>query len=339
MKHLVAVGVLVLVVGVGLAYLLTQLPLLPVEASAQAVPIDRLFELHFQVIAFLFALIIVFLVYSVVVFRRKPGDMSDGDHFEGNTALEIVWTIVPLGIVLLFAYLGANTLAETRTVDPQAMVVEVTASQWSWSFHYPDGDVTSAELRLPVDKQVLLKLTSTDVIHSFWVPEFRVKQDALPGVRLVKELRVTPTMITPPNVSWKVRCAELCGGSGKIGHATMEAPVYVLSQADFDAWLASQSGAGLTPAERGKKIYDTKCKPCHSIDGSTGVGPTWKGVYGSQVALEGGTTVTADDAYVLESILQPQAKIVQGFTTVQMPNFGLSEAQAKDILEYFKTLK
>jgi len=334
-RHLVIVGVLIVVVTVVVSLLLDQIGLLPVAASAQAGVIDRLFNLHFKVISFLFALVVVFLLYSVVVFRRKPGDTEDGDHFEGHTGLEIAWTILPLATVLYFAYLGAQALADTRKVDPQAMVVNVTAVQWSWSYDYPDYGVTSTSLNLPVNKQVLLKLTSTDVIHSFWVPEFRVKQDALPGKDLVKELRLTPTVLG----AYKVRCAELCGRQ----HAYMESPVVVMNQADFDAWIAKESVVSDNPVERGKKwAAQFGCDACHSIDGTLKVGPSWKGLYGKQETLADGTTATADDGYLRESIVAPNAKVVQGFAAgVMPPDFGqrMTEEQITDVIEYIKSLK
>ena len=177
------------------------------------------------VIAFLFALIVGFLLYSIIVFRRKKGDESEGDHFDGHTGLEVVWTIVPLGIVLYFAFLGSSALAETRRVDPAAMDVTVVGQQWSWRFDYDDYGFSSTELVLPVSQQVLLTMISNDVIHSFWVPEFRVKQDVLPGKGMERELRITPTEIG----DYKVRCAELCG----LEHAYMLADVRVLSEFRF----------------------------------------------------------------------------------------------------------
>ena len=193
MRHFVVVGILVIVVSV-LAYAgLIAVGLMPVAASAQSVPIDRLLNLEWATISFLSALILVPFTYSLVVFRRKKGDTTDATHVEGNTNLEIAWTIVPLFLVMAFAYLGAGNLAQIQRADPDAMVVKVTAQQWSWSFEYPSYGVTSTELHLPVDKQVLLQMTSRDVIHSFWVPEFRPKQDLVPG--RITQLRITPTLI------------------------------------------------------------------------------------------------------------------------------------------------
>ncbi|MBI4761131.1 MAG: cytochrome c oxidase subunit II [Chloroflexota bacterium] len=335
MRHFVIVGILVIALAV-LTYVgLNSAGLMPVPASAQAGPIDWLWDVQVKAMSFLFALIVVPMLYSLLVFRRKKGDTTDAVHVEGNTTLEIAWTIIPLFVVLGMAYIGAQNLGEIRRADPNAMVVNVTGFQWGWSFEYPDYGITSKELYLPVNKQVLLKMTSRDVIHSFWVPEFRVKQDLVPG--RITELRITPTMLGD---TYKVRCAEICGTS----HAYMEQPVIVVEKVAFDAWVAEQqalaAGAGQTPEGRGLALVTANgCRGCHSIDGAPGVGPTWFQLAGSEVPLSGGGTVTADDAYLAESILQPQAKIVAGFETQQMPTYNFTEEQLADIIAYIKTLK
>jgi len=207
MRHFVIVGILIVVMTVATYVGLDAADLLPVQASEQAQWIDWLWDLQVKAISFLFALIVVPLVYSLVAFRRKKGDTSDAEHIEGNTNLEITWTVLPLFAVLALAYVGAYNLGATRRVDPEAMRVKVTGLQWAWTFQYPDYGITSTELYLPVDKQVVLQLESPDVIHSFWVPEFRLKQDVVPG--RVTEYRVTPTLAG----NYKVRCAEMCGTS------------------------------------------------------------------------------------------------------------------------------
>ena len=335
MRHFVVVGILVLVVAV-LTYVgLDSAGLMPVPASAQAGPIDWLWDLQVKAMVFLFALIVVPMIYSLVVFRRRKGDTTDAEHIEGNTKLEIAWTVIPLFVVLGMAYIGAQNLAETRRVDPDAMVVRVTGFQWGWRFEYPDYGISSTELYLPVNKQVLLKMTSTDVLHSFWVPEFRVKQDLVPG--RVTELRITPTLVGD---TYKVRCAELCGTS----HAYMENPVIVTERAEFDAWVVDQQAiaaeAAQTPEGRGQALVTANgCTACHSLNGAAGIGPTWFGLAGSEVELVGGVTVTADDAFLAESILMPQAKIVAGFEGQQMPAYTFTEEQVADIIAYIKTLK
>lgn len=335
MRHFVIVGILVILVAI-LTYVgLDAVGLMPVPASAQAVPIDWLWDLQVKIIAFLFALIVVPMVYSLVFFRKRKGDMTDAEHIEGNTKLEIVWTVIPLIVVLGLAYIGAQNLGETRRADPNAMVVNVTGFQWGWRFDYPDYGISSDELYLPVNRQVLLKMTSTDVLHSFWVPEFRVKQDLVPG--RITELRITPTLLGD---TYKVRCAEICGTS----HAYMENPVIVVDDVNFDAWVAEQQvlaeSAGQTPEGRGQALVAANgCVACHSLDGAAGIGPTWFQLAGSEVRLSDGSTVIADDAFLAESILQPQATIVAGFENQQMPAYSFTDEQIADIIAYIKTLR
>jgi cytochrome c oxidase subunit 2 len=343
MKHLIIAGILVVVVTALLIVGLQFVKLLPEQASAQAVPIDNLFHLEFMVIAFLFSLIVVFMLYSIVVFRRRKGDLSDAAHVEGNTRLEVIWTIAPLATVLFFAYLGGDALAETVRPKPQALKVNVIGLQWTWRFEYPELGFTSDELRLPVDRQAVLRLWSEDVIHSFWVPEFRVKQDALPGGKEnSRDLRVEPTVLG----DYKLRCAELCGTN----HATMMADVRVVSKDDFDAWVREKTFVSDDPVVRGEQwARQFGCFACHSVDGSkvnesgiTYLGPTWQGIFGEQTTMADGTTVTVDEAYLLESIVDPGAKIVAGYPPGIMPaNFAdqLTEEQIQDIIAYIVSLR
>ena len=334
MKHMINVIVLIAVVTIVMAALLGAVNLLPVQASAEGAVIDWLFGMHIQVIAFLFALVMVFMLYSVIVFRRKPGETGDGVYTHGNTTLEIVWTIMPLAIVLYFGYLGAITLTDITSPGPDELVVEVSSLQWSWRFDYPEAGISSTTLNLPKNRTTLLKLTSNDVIHSFWVPEFRVKQDAVPG--MVKELRITPV----EQGAYKVRCAELCG----LNHAYMLADVNVMTDEDFENWLTQQEqlAAVTDPAERGARIAELNgCLACHTIDGSQSVGPTWLGVYGTEERLDDGATVTVDDQYIRESIIDPEAQIVEGFLPNLMPSTFeqiLSEEEIDDLIEYIKSL-
>ena len=336
-RHFVIVGILVMVLAVLIYLGLDSAGLMPAVASSQATEIDWMWNLELVAMSFLFSLIVVPMFYSLVVFRRRKGDTTDAEHMEGNTRLEIAWTIVPLFIVIAYAYLGAINLAATQRVDPDAMVVRVTGLQWSWTFEYPSvGGLTvvSDELHLPVGKQVLLQMTSNDVIHSFWVPEFRVKQDLVPG--RITQLRITPTL----EGNYKVRCAELCGTS----HAYMEKPVFVSSQADYEAWMAQQleiaKEASQTPEGRGQALVAASgCAACHTVNGSPGIGPTWFGLLGRSETLTDGTVVVVDDAYLHESIKTPQAKIVRGFENQLMPTYGFSDEQIADIIAYIKTLR
>ncbi len=334
MKHLVTVAVLVAAVTAIVATGLSQMPLLPPLASEEGMLVDRMFRWQILVIAFLFSLIVVFILYSIVVFRRRPGEEGEGTYIRGNTTLEVIWTLLPLGTVLFFATWAAQDLNKMGAPESQELVVEVTAFQFGWRFDYPEYGITSNELNLPRDRQVLFKLTSQDVIHSFWVPEFRIKQDTLPGQ--VKTLRIKPTK----DGEYVLRCAELCG----TGHAYMLGQVNVMEPTDFEAWVAGQTApAGeLSLVEQGAQIATTQgCLGCHSTDGTTLVGPTWQGLYGSERTLTDGTTVVADEAYLREAIVDPNARLVQGFPANVMPaDYGdrLSAEEIDALIAYIQSL-
>lgn len=339
MHHFVIVGILVILMAVltyfGLDAAGVAKQMNPVAASSQAVAIDHMWNLEMIVISFLFALIFVPMVYSLFVFKRKKNDNTDAEHIEGNTTLEIGWTVVPLIIVVVFAYLGAYSLGEVRRADPNALEVKVKAQQFQWTFEYPEYGIVSTELHLPVDKQVLLKMEAVDVIHSFWVPEFRLKQDVVPG--RTTEYRITPTI----EGSYKVRCAELCGTS----HAFMESPIVISSQEQYDAWIVEQqrlAAEAQTPEGKGKQLaVSNGCVGCHSADGAPMTGPTWFGLFGKQEQLVDGSTVNVDEAYIIESIRDPNAKVVNGFPSpsIMPPYAGLTDEDIANIIAYIQTLK
>ena len=334
MRHFVIVGLLITIVTPLVYVGIAASNVMPAQASLQALPVDWMWNMDAGAMAFLFALIMVPLLYGLIVFRRRRGDVGDAEHIEGNTRLEVSWTVIPLIVVIVFAYLGAYTLGETRIVAPDALEIRVTGLQWTWRFEYAEG-FTSNELHLPVNRQVVLRMESLDVIHSFWVPEFRIKQDVLPG-RLT-EYRVTPILVG----NYKVRCAELCGAS----HAYMERPVIVSSQADYDEWVRGQAAAAAELLAQGGPesgralVSQNGCLACHSIDGTELTGPTWRGLFGSEAELADGSTVAADEAYLTESILDPGAKVVLGFLPGIMPQYDLTEAQVRDIVSYIVTLR
>ena len=336
MKHTIFAAVLVAILTILSIIGLEQIQLLPEQASVQAEPIDFLFDVEFKNIAFLFALIVGLMLYSIIVFRRKPGDDTDAEHVEGSTRLEVLWTLAPLATVLYISFLGAQVLGETLVPDPQPLEVRVVGSQWSWRFEYPQLGISGTELRLPVNKQARLLLTSTDVIHSFWVPEFRLKQDALPGdEEMVRELRITPKILG----EYKVRCAELCG----LQHAYMTAAVLILEQDDFQAWVEAETGPlSADPVERGRRwVEQFGCLACHTTDGTAGVGPTWQGLFGSQERLQDGTTVEVDPGYLRESIVEPGAKITEGFQNIMPADIArdMTDEQIEDVIAFIESLK
>lgn len=233
-RHFIIVGVLVVISAIVLGFLFDAALPLPPALSAQAAEIDVVMRLHFWLIAFFFALVIVFMLYSLIVFRRRKGEEElEGEHFEGNSTLEVVWTVVPLVIVLILGFVGWRSLNEVTRPRDNEMVVQAEGFQWAWAFTYPDTGVVSAELVLPVDQPVRMEMTSRDVLHSFWVPQFRVKQDLVPGQTTT--LRFTPTAVDSSE-ALKVRCAEICG----LSHWRMETPVRVVTEDEFAAWMGEQ---------------------------------------------------------------------------------------------------
>lgn len=227
-RHFIIVGVLVVITTVVMGFLLNAVLPLPEPSVTQASTVDNLFRLHMWLIAFLFALVVVFMVYSFVIFRRGKRQ-DDGEHFEGNTVLEIVWTAVPLVVVAIFSVIGVQTLASVTNAPGNELVVEVTGRQWSWSFDYPNG-TSSPELVVPVGQNLTMAMTAEDVIHSFWIPEWRVKQDLVPG--LTTEVHFTPDRVG----EFTLMCNQACG----LSHTIMLANVRVVTPEEYTAWLDTQ---------------------------------------------------------------------------------------------------
>jgi cytochrome c oxidase subunit 2 len=238
-RHFMIVGVLVVVMTVVLGLLLNGVLPLPDPGVAQAGTVDWLFRVHMWLIAFLFALVSVFMVYSLVVFRRAKRE-DEGEHFEGNTTLEVLWTAIPLVLVVVFAFIGVRTLADVTASNPNDLKIAVTGQQWSWVFNYPNG-TTNAELVVPVNQPLLLEMTATDVIHSFWVPEWRLKQDLVPG--MLTHINYTPTLTG----EFTLACNQACG----LSHTQMYAKVRVVTPEEYTAWLDEQAVAqGIQPVEQ-----------------------------------------------------------------------------------------
>lgn len=217
---IVAVGTLVVFLG-----LYFGLPL-PQQASEESSTIDQLIYGHLVLIAFLFSLVVTFLLYSVAMFRRREGDESEGAHFEGNTTLEVAWTVLPLIFVVIFAFWGIRALTTVTRTEANELAIEVDGFQWNWNFVY-EGGAQSAELVLPLNRPIVVNMKSRDVMHGFWIPQFRVKQDLVPGHET--HLRFTPTQVG----EYTLGCTVLCG----LNHYSMVAKVRVVPEAEFTVWL------------------------------------------------------------------------------------------------------
>ena len=304
-----------------------------VAGSTEADDIDLLTDVMIVLSAFVYSIVLVMLGYSIWRYRAKPGDESDGEPIHGNTRLEVAWTLIPTVIVLFGAGYSWFILDEIEAREADRLQVDVTAQQFAWRFEYPEEGVTATELHVPVDRQVELDLEAIDVIHSFWVPEWRGKKDAVPG-------QPTSVVATPDREgSYEVICTELCG----IGHSTMRAPVVVESQEDFDRWIDDQGGeptpgaggeggAAQGVAAQGQQIFDEQgCSGCHTLEaaGATGtIGPDLD----EELADE-------SPSFIRDSIVDPDAELAQGFNQGIMPdNFGdaLSPEQLDTLVEYLR---
>ena len=232
-RHFLYAGILVVVFTLVIQWILDlSLPLPAVQGSAQSTAIDNLIGQHVWLIAGAGALVLVIMGYSIVAFRARPGEEDEeGDYFHGHSGLEIAWTVIPLIVVTIYGVIGVQVLAQVTAPQDNEMTVEVEGLQWSWRFAYPEhGEFQTVEMVVPVNQPLLLSMSAVDVLHSFWVVEWRVKQDLVPGI--TTELRVTPT----EEGEFQLRCAELCG----LRHAYMLADVRVVSEDEFAAWIDEQ---------------------------------------------------------------------------------------------------
>jgi cytochrome c oxidase subunit 2 len=277
-----------------------------------------------------FALIVGLMIYFVVRFRRRGADDAEPSPAH-NTALELTWTGIPLVIVIAIFAWGFKVFLDLNTPPGNAYEVQVTGQKWKWLFTYPNGHVDE-NLHVPVDRPVKLVMTSEDVIHSFFVPAFRVKKDVVPGRYSTLWFEATK------EGEYQVFCAEYCGTS----HSDMLAEVVVHAPGGFERWLADAANllARMPPAEAGERLLRTRgCVQCHSVDGTAKVGPSLDRLIGHPVVLRGGETITADENYVRESILEPQAKIVAGFEPV-MPTYKgkIKDEEITALIAYLKAM-
>src|SRR5262245_9315062 len=281
--------------------MLNQLPLFPPQASTVASRVDALYLSLVAISMFFSTLIAVLVIVFAVRYRRRAiVDRSNPPHH--STALEILWSIIPLGIAMTIFVWGALVFFHISRPPDDAMEINVVGKRWMWKLQHMNGRREINELHVPVGRPVKLTMTSEDVIHSFYVPAFRVKQDVVPG-------RYSQLWFeaTKPG-TYHLFCAEYCGTK----HSGMIGSVIVMEPDQFQAWLGGEV-AGLTPVAAGETLFrNLGCATCHNPD-SKGRGPSLEGLFGRPVALEGGGTVTADEIYLRESITNPKAKLVAGY--------------------------
>ncbi len=301
------------------------LPLWPDRASTIAGQVDALYIYLVLVSAVMTLLIFVAVAVLAIKYRRRPGIAPH--PIEGSPILETAWSVIPFGVMITFFIWGAVIFFRERTPPTNATEVYVVAKQWMWKLEHMEGQREINELHVPVGQNVKLIMTSQDVIHSFFIPAFRLKQDVVPGRYSTLWFKAT----TPG--TYHLFCAEYCGTS----HSGMIGNVVVMEPQDYTQWMAGGPSAPLP--EAGKQLFASLgCATCHRFD-VQGRGPNLQGVFGKPVLLEDGRTVIADENYVRESILNPTAKIVSGFKPV-MPTFqGLvSDEQLNALVAYVKSL-
>ena len=331
-------------------------PGLPIRGTDIATKWDALYNFLVALSIFFFVLVIGAMLFFVFKYRAKPGVKTK--YIADHHLLEGVWTFVPFVLLMVIFVWGYALYNKMVTAPSDAMEVRVVGKQWLWQFQYDDGRTTTNELYVPVNQPVKLVMTSTDVLHSFFIPNFRVKQDVVPGMYSSVWFEAT----VPGK--HQVFCTEYCGAA----HSAMLAQVIALNPEDWQSWkrgkklLAaaevgsarqvndstdktplSSSAPQLTLVEQGKSHFHAKgCVACHSPDGSPkgNLGPTLKGVFGAERPLVSGATVKADDNYIRESIENPTAKVVKGFNPV-MPTFKgqVSETEMNALIAYIKSLK
>jgi cytochrome c oxidase subunit 2 len=301
------------------------LPLWPDQASTSAGQVDALYIYLLLVASVMTALIFAAITVLAIKYRRVPG--REAQQIEGSTFLEIAWSAIPFFVMLTFFIWGAAIYFRERTPPADATEVYVVAKQWMWKMEHMEGQREINELHVPTGQNIKLIMTSQDVIHSFYVPAFRLKQDVLPGRYTTLWFRAT----VPGR--YHLFCAQYCGTQ----HSSMAGEIVVMKPQDYAQWLAG--GPALPLQETGKQLFSTLgCATCHRFY-VQGRGPNLQGVYNKPVLLEDGRMVTADENYVRESILNPTAKIVNGFKPI-MPTFqGLvSEEQLNALVAYVKSL-
>ena len=307
---------------------------MPTEGTLIAGQIDNLYGFLVVVSTISCAILIGGMIYFSLKYKRRTANDKTA-YITHDTRLEVLWSVLPLIIFLFVFAWGWMIYHDMRSMPKDALEIHVTGKQWAWASEYKNG-VRSNEVVVPVNTNVKIILTAEDVIHSFYVPSFRIKQDAVPG-------RYSALWFKAEKLGdFHVFCTEYCGTS----HSRMMTTLRVVSQQDFDKWLTEEADVGMLPvADRGAKIFKTRaCASCHNVATEARlVGPGLYKLFGSEGhELEDGAKITADENYLRESILNSQAKIVKGYgPRSAMPAFQgqLSEGDVKALIEYIKTLK
>ena len=313
---------------------------LPTSASTFAPQVDSILFLVTIISVVSIILVSFMLIYFVFKYKRKSAN-DQTPAITHDSFLETLWTVIPTILCIVIFIYGYVYYDRYTTTPKDAYEINVTARRWSWSFAYPNGKKTFNELYVPINKPIRLVMQSDDVLHSFFVPAFRVKQDLIGN-------RYTFINFTPTKEGvFDIYCTEYCG----LSHSDMIAKVHVVSEFEYAKWESGEEAkvenayADMAPSKVGEQLYSSKgCVVCHSIDGANGVGPSWKALYGKKREFTDGSSELADENYIKNSILYPvkgpDAKLVKGYGPV-MPSYQglLSDSEITAIIEYIKTIK
>lgn len=306
--------------------------LLPPQGSTMAADVDALFYFIYYVSVFFFALIVGLIILFTIKYRRrgKPGLTSGPTH---SRPLEIIWTVIPTILVFIMFGWGFKDFIRLQVMPHESYEINVTARQWQWDIIYAEGVTSVNELVVPVGRPVKLLMSSRDVIHSFFIPSFRVKMDVLPNRYTNLWFEATRVGVFP------FTCTEYCGQQ----HSLMRGTVRVMTEEDFATWISENANLleNLVTLEEGGELIYNKflCYSCHSVDGTAGNGPTWRGIFGTMERLEDGSEVLVDENYIRESILNPKSKIVAGYQPIMSTYQGTLKPEYIDaIIAYIKSL-
>tara|TARA_Y100000996_G_scaffold279358_1_gene220297 strand:+ start:4698 stop:5654 length:957 start_codon:yes stop_codon:yes gene_type:complete len=303
---------------------------MPDQVSTIAPEVDSLFYFILYWVYFFLAIVVVGAIYFG--WKYKSNERGTTQPLDHNNLLEITWTLFPLLLTMVVFFWGAKSYLKMNIVPYDAMEVNVKAQKWFFSFNYKEG-FNSSELVVPVNRPVKLIMESQDVLHGFYVPDFRVKMDIIPNRYMVTWFEATKVG------EYDILCTEYCGTA----HSQMLAKVKVLNQEDYDEWLekANVVDESIPLVELGEIIYNKNaCNTCHSIDGSNMIGPSFKGIWNTTMEHTDGSKVLVDENYIYESIIEPQKKIIKGYEGV-MPSYKgiLRDREILGVVEYIKSLK
>ena len=295
-----------------------------------AARMEQLNEFLIWISAAACVLVTAVFVYFAFRYKRRAADEQGRAKTLHNTPLEILWSFIPFVIFMTAFVWGWIVYDDLQKPPKDSIEIQVYGGGWKWSFVYKSGRKTYNEIYVPQGRPVRLIMTSRDFLHSFFIPAFRIKQDVVPGMYTSLWFKANR------KGSFHVFCAELCGK----GHSDMLAKIHVLPLEDWEEWLRNDPEKGLSLSQIGEKLFQARCMVCHKPTKERLIGPGLAGVFQSQRKIQGGGTVTADENYLRESILNPSAKIVEGFQN-QMISFAgtLSEEELSGLIEYLKGLK